>query len=56
MTDDPSATSVTLSNGNTFTYAALDAMLEQQNLLQLAQELSIPATELMQVLKARPKA
>ena len=56
MTNDLNATSITLSNGNTLTYAALDAMLEQQNLLQLAQELSIPATELMQVLKARPRA
>lgn len=53
--NDSDANSITLSNGQTLDYASLDAKLEQQNLLQLAQELQIPATELMQVLKARPK-
>lgn len=51
----PDANSIVLSNGQTLDYASLDAMLEQQNLLQLAQELQVTATELMQVLKARPR-
>lgn len=54
--NNPDATSVTLSNGQTMDYASLDAMLERQNLLQLAEELKVTATELMQVLKARPRA
>lgn len=53
--NEPDANSITLSNGQILDYASLDAMLEQQNLLQLAQELQITATELMQVLKARPR-
>lgn len=53
--NDSDANSFTLSNGQTLDYATLDARLEQQNLLQLAQELQVPATELIQVLKARPR-
>lgn len=55
MTESSDTDLITLSNGQTLDYAALDAMLERQNLLQLAQELNVTATELMQVLKARPR-
>jgi hypothetical protein len=56
MTDSIDATPITLSNGYTMDYATLDAKLEERNLLQLAQDLKVTATELMQVLKARPRS
>lgn len=55
MTDGTDANSISFSNGNTVSYAKLDEMLEQRTLVEVAQELSITTTELMQVLKARPR-
>lgn len=55
MTDGTDANSICFSNGNTLSYAKLDEMLEQRTLVEVAQELSVSASELMQVLKARPR-
>ena len=54
MTDQTDANSINFSNGQTLSYAALDQMLEEQTLIQVAQELKVTTGELMQVLKARP--
>ncbi|GAB4378138.1 MAG: hypothetical protein Kow00121_29310 [Elainellaceae cyanobacterium] len=53
MTDYTDADLINLSNGQTLSYAALDQMLERLTVIEVAQELSVPFTELLQALKAR---
>ena len=55
MADQLDANSIHFSTGDTISYTALDQMLEQQNLFEVAKALNVPAQELMQVLKNRPR-